>query len=278
LKWDLSANFTTIRNKVEDVGNRGEGINYIQVGNTRTQVGRSLGEWYLLETDGIFQSTTDIENYTNSEGTKIQPNAKPGDIKYVDRNDDGTINAEDRTFRGSPWPKLQTGAQFNASFMNFSLNIQLIGIFGYTLYNDVRRALDSYQQTNFRSDIDPWSATNTGGGDPRLGLATDQGIVENNRGDSDRWLENASYVRLRNLELGYNIPNNLFGDRLALSNSRVFISAQNLFTITKYKGLDPDVVGNQDPNNAQARILERGVDFGNWPASRVFSIGIQFGF
>jgi TonB-linked SusC/RagA family outer membrane protein len=273
-KWDVSANFTTIKNRVEDVGNQGEGINYIQSGNTRTQVGRSLGEWYLIETDGLFQSVPEIESYTNGAGKIIQPNAKPGDVKYIDKNGDGTINADDRNFVGSPWPKLQTGAQFNGSFKQFSLNVQLVGVFGYKIYNDVRRALDSYQQTNFRRDISPWSPTNTGTDDPRIALNTDQGIIDNNRGDSERWLDNGSYVRIRNIELGYNLPITLL-TRANIQNARIYISGQNLLTFTGYKGLDPDVVGNPDPLNSQVRILQRGVDLGNWPASRVFSLGIQ---
>ncbi|MBD0254271.1 MAG: SusC/RagA family TonB-linked outer membrane protein [Cytophagales bacterium] len=275
-KWDVSANFTTIRNRVVGVGNQGEGINYIQSGNTRTQVGRSLGEWYLLETDGLFQSDVEAREYVSSNGTVIQPNAKGGDVKYIDRNGDGQINADDRTFRGSPWPKLQTGGQFNASYGPLSLNMQLVGVFGYQIYNDVRRTLDSYQQTNFRRDVSPWSPTNTDTEDPRIGLATDPGIDFNNRGDSDRWLENAAYVRMRNLELGYNLPADLL-TRVGFQSARVFVSGQNLFTITGYKGLDPDVVGNTnpDPNSPQTRILERGVDLGNWPASRVFSVGVQ---
>ncbi len=155
-KWDVSGNFTTIRNTVESVGDRGEGINYIQVGNTRTQVGRSLGEWYLLKTDGLFQTQEEINNYTvvvNGAAKQIQPNAKPGDVKYIDQDANGTINADDRVFAGSPWPKLQTGAQFNASYGQFSFNIQVVGVFGNTLYNDVRRILDSYQLTNYRSAI-----------------------------------------------------------------------------------------------------------------------------
>ncbi|QNF32823.1 TonB-dependent receptor [Adhaeribacter swui] len=277
LKWDVSGNFTTIRNEVESVGFQGEGINYIQSGNTRTQVGRSLGEWYLLQTDGLFQTQEEVNNYVNSAGVRIQPNAKPGDVRYIDQNGDGTINSDDRTFRGSPWPKLQTGAQFNASYKQFSLNLQLVGVFGYKIYNDVRRSLDSYQQTNFRSDINPWSPTNTDTSDPRIALNTEQGIIDNNRGESDRWLENGSYVRMRNVELGYNVPPT-FLSRAGIQNARVFISGQNLFTITKYSGLDPDVVGNPDPNNAQVRILQRGVDLGNWPASRVFSLGVQCDF
>jgi len=275
-KWDVSANFTTIRNRVVGVGNQGEGINYIQSGNTRTQVGRSLGEWYLLETDGLFQSDVEAREYVNNAGIVIQPNSKAGDVKYVDRNGDGQINADDRTFRGSPWPKLQTGGQFNASYGPLSLNVQLVGVFGYQIYNDVRRVMDSYQQTNFRRDISPWSPTNTDTEDPRIGLATDPGIDFNNRGDSERWLENASYVRMRNLELGYNLPASLL-TRVGFQTARLFVSGQNLFTITGYKGLDPDVVGNTDPNLTapEIRILERGVDLGNWPASRVFSVGVQ---
>jgi hypothetical protein len=156
------------------------------------------------------------------------------------------------------------------------LNVQLVGVFGYQIYNDVRRTLDSYQQTNFRRDVSPWSPTNTDTEDPRIGLATDPGIDFNNRTDSDRWVENAAYVRMRNLELGYNLPAGML-TRVGFQSARVFVSGQNLFTITGYKGLDPDVVGNTDPNptNPQIRVLERGVDLGNWPASRVFSVGVQ---
>jgi hypothetical protein len=280
LKWDVSGNFTTIKNEVEDVGNQGEGINYIQSGNTRTQVGRSLGEWFLLETNGLFQSQEEVNNYVNAAGVRIQPNAKPGDVKYIDQNGDGTINNDDRAFVGSPWPTLQTGAQFNASYRQFSLNIQLVGVFGNKIYNDVRRALDSYEQTNFRRDISPWSPENTNTGDPRIGIATapgEQGIIDNNLGTSERWLEKGSYVRMRNVELGYNVPSALLG-RIGVQNARLFISGQNLFTITKYSGLDPDIVGNPDPNKSRTRILERGLDLGNWPASRVFSFGVQCDF
>lgn len=266
VRWDISANATTIKNTVEDVGNRGEGIDYIQIGNTRTKVGRSLGEWYLLRTDGLFQSQAEVDAYRSSNGTVIQPFAKAGDVKYIDKNNDGTINAEDRDFVGSPWPKLQTGVQFNASYMQFSLNVQFVGVFGYKIYNDVRHVLDSYQHTNFRSDISPWTESNTGTSDPRLGRDTEQGIVENNRGDSERWLENGSYFRLRNVELGYRLPTN-FASKVSLLNARFFISAQNLFTITKYTGLDPDVIGSG--------LYERGLDNGNWPASRVISLGLN---
>lgn len=266
VKWEISANTTTIKNTVEDVGNRGEGIDYIQVGNTRTKVGRSLGEWYLLRTDGLFQSQAEVESYVGPGGDMIQPFAKAGDVKYIDLNNDGIIDAEDRDFVGSPWPSLQSGLLFNASYKQFSLSVQVLGVFGYEIYNDVRKITDGYQNTNFRRDIDPWSENNTGTSDPRLGRDTEQGIIQNNRADSERWLENGSYVRLRNVEFGYQLPQSLLS-RISFINARVFVSGQNLLTFTKYTGLDPDVVGNG--------LYERGLDNGNWPASRVFSVGLQ---
>ncbi|MGI8951574.1 MAG: SusC/RagA family TonB-linked outer membrane protein [Chitinophagaceae bacterium] len=274
LKWDVSANITTIKNRVVSVGNQGidasgNHVDYLEPTNfIRAEVGHSIGEWYVIPVAGIFQSQDEIDNYKNKDGILIQPNAKPGDIKYVDVNGDGTINNSDRQYEGSPWPTLQTGAQFNASYKQFSINIQLVGIFGSKIYDDIRRVLDSYQLTNFRKDINPWSSTNTGGTDPRLAVdvPNDPEISINNMAQTSRWLENGSYVRLRNVEIGYTFPKSILGN-INFTNARLYISGQNLFTITKYKGLDPDVQGNG--------ILERGFDAGNWPSSRVFSVGFQ---
>ncbi len=266
LKWDVSGNFTTISNRVENVGNQGLNINYIQSGNTRSQVGQPVGQWYVLKTNGLFQNQGEIDAYVSKDGTKIQPDAKPGDIRYVDTDGNGRITTEDRQFVTSPWPTLQAGAQANASYGGFTLNVQLIGVFGYTVYNSIRSILDGYQNTNFRRDVSPWSSTNTGTTDPRIGLQTnDPGIQSNNLSYTDRWLENASYVRLRNIELGYTLPTTLLS-RAKVRNARVFVSGQNLFTITKYTGLDPDVTG--------ANIQERGVDNGHYPSPRVISVGI----
>ncbi|HWB91239.1 MAG TPA: TonB-dependent receptor [Puia sp.] len=276
-RWDLSGNLTTIDNKVISVGNQGTDaqghkIDYIEPANfIRAEVGHSIGQWYVIKDAGIFKSQAEVTNYVNKSGQIIQPNAKPGDVKYVDANGDGQINDDDRQYVGSPWPTLQAGAQFNASYHHFTLNIQLVGVFGYHVYDDVRRVLDSYQHTNFRKDIDPWSTANPNGKDPRLALEqpSDPSATTNNLAQTSRWLENASYVRIRNVELGYSLPDKTWS-RAGISNARIFISGQNLLTITGYKGLDPDVVGNG--------LLERGFDVGNWPPSRVLSAGIQFDF
>ena len=283
-RWNVAANFSIIRNKILSLGNLGNDPEtgrpreYIQSGNTRSQVGRSIGEYYVLKTDGIFQSKKEIDDH------KAQLlYAGPGDIRYLNlvnggSNDD--INNLDRDFAGSPFPKFTTGIQFNTSYKDLSLNIQLYGSFGQKLYNDVIRDLDAMGYSNYRKGLSYWTPTNTNTNTPRLGVSystgqpgdpqVDRGIVSNARGNSDRWIEDGSYMRLRNIELGYALPKS-FLNRLHLNESRIFISGQNLLTITKYKGLDPDVVG------ANAN-LEPGVDNGNYPSSRIVSVGLNIGF
>ncbi|MDT3403585.1 SusC/RagA family TonB-linked outer membrane protein [Mucilaginibacter terrae] len=276
-RWDIAGNISVIRNKVLSLGNlgidteTGQPKDYIQSGNTRTQVGRSIGEYFVLKTDGIFQSQAEI----NAHGAQ-SAYAKPGDIRYVNTVNGGTnddINDKDRVFAGSAFPKFTSGLQFNSGYKNFTLSLQFYGAFGQKLYNDVIRDLDSYGNSNYRRAINPWTPTNTDTSYPRLGYqfaANDRGINENARGNSDRWIENGSYLRLRNLELGYNLPNKWLS-KAGISNARIYLSGQNLFTITKYKGLDPDVVG------ANAN-LEPGVDNGNYPSSRIVSFGLGIGF
>lgn len=269
-RWDASVNFTTIKNTVESVGNQGEGIDYIQTGLTRSKKGQPIAEWYLLKTDGIFQGEDEVLAHTTDDGTLIQPAARPGDIRFVDVNEDGQITDADRDYSGkSAWPTLQAGGQFSASYKNFTLNLQLIGVYGNTIYNGVRQILDGYQNTNFRSDIRPWTSENRNTDDPRIGIATNDAALTQNAANSTRWLEDGSYLRVRNVEIGYNFDNAIFRDT-GIRDARIYLSGQNLLTLTKYSGLDPDVVGNG--------LYERGFDAGNWPSSRVYSLGLQFQF
>ncbi len=276
-KWDIAGNISIVRNKVLSLGNlgidteTGQPKDYIQSGNTRTQVGRSIGEYYVLKTDGIFQNQAEINAHKAQSAY-----AKPGDIRYVNTIDGGTnddINDKDRVFAGSAFPKFTSGLQFNSRYKDFSLTIQLYGAFGQKLYNDVLRDLDSYGNSNYRRAINPWTPGNTDTTFPRLGYqfaANDRGINENARGNTDRWIEDGSFLRLRNVELGYSFPQKLIS-KANISSLRLYVSGQNLFTITKYSGLDPDVVG-ANPN------LEPGVDNGNYPSSRIISFGLSVGF
>jgi len=280
--WDITGNISFIRNKVLELGNLGidplTGIpkNYIQSGNTRTQIGRSIGEYYLILTDGIFQNQAEIDAHRAQSDI-----AQPGDIRYVNLSDKGTgndITSDDRTYAGSPWPIFTSGIMWNGYYKNFTLNLQLYGVYGTKLYNDMRRDFDGMGYSNYRKGIVPWTAANPTDY-PRLGVAytsntpgdpdVDQGILSNVRGDTERWLENGSYLRLSNVQLGYNLPKHIL-QRWHIPSMQVYVSGQNLLTITNYSGLDPDVVG------ANAN-LEPGVDVGAWPSSRIVSFGISLG-
>ena len=284
-RWDISANLSVIRNEILALGalgldpETGQPRNYLSAGNTRSQVGRSLGEYYVLITDGIFQTQKEVDDHRAQSAY-----AKPGDIRYKNIVDDGTtddINDKDRQFAGSPWPEFTTGLQFNAGYKNFSLNIQLYGAFGQKIYNDVIRDLDAMGFSNYRRGLDYWTSGNTKTGTPRLGVSyatgvpgdppVDRGILENVRGNSDRWIEDGSYLRIRNIELSYSFPKSLL-TRFSLNDSRLYVSGQNLVTFTRYSGLDPDVIGAGNIN------LEPGVDTGNYPSSRVITVGLNIGF
>jgi hypothetical protein len=270
LNWSISGNITTIKNRVLSVGDQG-GANYIvqDPDITRAQIGHPVGSWFVLKDMGLFQNQAEIDSYKRSNGDLIEPFAKPGDVKFgADPNGTGSIGNNDRVFNGSALPNLQAGLQFNAAYKQFSLNLQLVGTFGNKIFDAVRQSLDSYQNNNFRTDIRPWTTSNPNTSDPRLGFATDAGIANNNTYASSRWIENGSYGRIRNLELGYAFSKDLLS-KWHVDNARLFVSGQNLLTVTKYKGQDPDVTGN---------LLQPGYDNGGWPPSRVFSLGINVGF
>lgn len=267
--WDVTLNFTTIQNRVVSFGD--STTRFTQLGDARTSIGRAIGEWYVLKTDGIFQNQAEIDAHTNRNGQLLQPFARPGDIRYIDSDGDGIIDTDrDRVFVGTPWAKFETGAIFNASYKNFTLNLQLYAVVGNQLYNRPRYTVDRMDQnTNFRKGASPWTPQNTNTDMPRAAIgAPDQGIAFNVLPMTDRWLESGSYLRLRNIELGYNLPN----ERLAktgFTSARIFVSGQNLLTFTKYSGLDPDITG--------VNIFERGLDNGQYPALRIISAGISFG-
>nr|MBA4165990.1 hypothetical protein [Chitinophagaceae bacterium] len=274
-KFDITANITSLKNKLLSLGGANS-TNYVQEPLTRSQIGRSLGEYYLLQSDGIFQSQDEINNYVDKNGNKIQPTAAPGDQKFIQYKTNGVsgITADDRTFRGSPWPKFQTGLIWNAGYKNFSLNVILFGSFGNKLYNGSRSLLENLQNNNsYASGLKPWTADNPNTATPRAYF----GAGNNSSADasldvigiSDRWLEDGSFVRLRNVELSYTIlPAVLKAAKI--STARLFISGQNLVTLTKYKGLDPEI--------ANSDIFSRGVDNIVYPANKIVSAGIQLGF
>jgi TonB-linked SusC/RagA family outer membrane protein len=268
-RWDATLNFTTIRNEVIAFGNAT--TKYTQLGDARTQLGRAIGEWYVLKTAGIFQNQAEIDAHKGKTGQVLQPWSQPGDIRYLDVDDDGVLDLDkDRYYAGSPWAKWEAGLILNATYKNFAVNMQWYAVVGNKLYNRPRYNVDRMDQnTNFRKEAEIWTPQNQSSEWPRAAIgAPDRGIQYNVLPQSDRWLESGSYLRLRNIEISYTLSQASL-KRIGFKECRFFVSGQNLLTITKYSGLDPDIVG--------VNIFERGLDNGQYPALRIISTGVRFG-
>jgi TonB-dependent starch-binding outer membrane protein SusC len=261
-KYSASVNFTTLKNEVLDLG---YGRDIFYTWQTKTEIGRPIGEFYLIKTAGLFQNDQDVLNHKNSKGVVIQPDAKPGDIRYVDYNDDGQINGSDRQFVGSPWAKFEMGANINISYKNFDLGIYGFGSFGSKIFNGPRSVMDRFDDnSNYRTGIRPWTPENPNTDFPRI-IYADQ---RNSRGDQDRWLEDGSYFKIRQLSLSYNVPKKYLLN--FFEQARFTITGQNLFTFTKYTGLDPEFIAPE--------IFRRGHDDAAYPNPRTFTIGAQITF
>lgn len=261
--WNANVNFTKLNNKLVALGN---GQNQSFNGNTVTRNGQPVGMWYVLQTDGIFQNQADVLAHTNAEGQVIQPTALPGDIRYKDNNGDGQITDADKTIAGSPWPKFEMG--FNGGFeykgLDFSMNWILSH--GATVYNGARSILDVVDgQHNYLAGTHPWTPENPNTDTPRANTGT----TLSSRGDTDRFLEDGSFARLKYVGIGYNLPKDIVS-KIGFDRARFSVSAQNVITITKYKGLDPEFTNGN--------IFQRGVDWGSFPNVRTYSIGVEFGF
>ena len=261
--FNASLNFTKLNNKLVSLGN---GQNEHIQGNTITRKGNAVGMWYVLQTDGLFQNQDEIQNYVSSDGTVIMPNAQPGDIRFKDVNDDGEITNEDKDIVGSPWPEFEMGFNAGASYKGFDFSMNWIASHGATIYNGFRSTVDRFDDdSNYRTGIKPWTAENPNTDFPRIV----KGTTLNARGDSDRFLESGDFIRLKYIGLGYNLPENIL-QKVGLTSARLSLSAQNILTITKYKGLDPEF--------SNGNIFERGVDIGSFPNLRTYSFGVEFAF
>lgn len=263
LKYYINANITTLKNKVTNLG---YGRNNIFVGNTVTQIGEPAGMWYVLQTDGLFQSADEVNSYQNADGRIIQPSAKPGDIRYRDNNGDGQITNDDKVVVGSPWSDVELGINLGASYKNFSLTMNWFGAFGATVYNGYHSLVDRFDDnSNYRAGIQPWTPESPNTDVPRMYY----GSTLNSRGDTDRWLESGNFMRLKYLSVSYALPEDWL-KRIGFQSGQLILSGQNLLTFTKYKGLDPEF------NNAS--IYERGFDNFSFPNLKTYSLGLQFGF
>ncbi|WP_298881724.1 TonB-dependent receptor [uncultured Polaribacter sp.] len=266
--FSINGNVSYLENEVTFLGN---GVDFLSGGAsiqsstypiTRTQVGQTVNSFYGFKTNGIFQNQTEIDNYVNSAGTIIQPNAQPGDFKWVDLNDDGTIDSDDRDFLGSSIPKFTYGFTFNADYKNFDLLIFGQGAAGNKIFQGLRR-LDVVNANYQTSALGRWVGEGTSNTFPRL---TTNDSNNNFSNPSDFYLEDGDYFRIKTLQVGYTLPNNVL-QKYGVSKLRIYLTAENLFTFTKYSGYDPEIGGG---------IF--GIDRGYYPQAKTNQIGINLQF
>ena len=266
LKWTTDFNFSTVDNEVTKLGPSGDPLLSTGGAGNRhiTKIGEPIGSYYGYKTDGIYQNQAEIDN----SGIVDQiATPRPGDFKWVDVNKDGFINSADRTTIGNYLPDFTYGLNNRFEYDNFEFSFLLQGVEGNEVLNLTRRHMgngeanyNSYSEWNnrWRSESQP--------GNGLIPRANRSGGNSNNR-PSDYQVEDASYLRLRNVTLAYNFPETALGDKI--NNLRVYLSGTNLFTKTDYLGFNPEVNNQEDNTNVQ------GEDYGAYPLSSVITFGLN---
>jgi TonB-linked SusC/RagA family outer membrane protein len=267
LRWTTNFNIGANRNEIIDLGNvkgdvpAGGASGHLQLANSGIlRVGEPIGIFYGLVTDGIFQNQAEID-------ASAQKTAKPGDRRYKDLTPDGVINSSDRTILGQAQPKYIFGFTNNFSYKGFDLNIFFVGSQGNSIYNINRYELESMTGISNQSAVtlDRWTPENPSNEIPR---ATSTGTPYQ---VTSRQVEDGSYIRMRNIQLAYNFPSSWM-ERLKISSAKLYISGQNLLTITDYSGYDPEVSRFGQDN------LSFGIDYGSYPKAKTYMLGLNIGF
>lgn len=267
--YNLSVNGAYNENKINKIPNQDgliqEGANVL-FNNAqqfyRAQDGFPIGYFWGYETLGVFQNVAEVQAYTNGEGEPIQKAAEPGDLIYADNNGDGKITAEDKTLIGDPNPDFTFGFTVGAEYKGFDISINANGAAGHQIVQSYRSVTDRY--SNYTKDIlNRWHGEGTSNTIPKL---TENG--KNFTEFSDLYVEDADFLRINNIVLGYNFTELINND--FFNNVRFYVSAQNLFTFTKYSGMDPEVGFGES--------FSRGVDLGYYPRPTTFLAGIDVKF
>jgi len=277
LNWTLSFNGSHYQNEIRKIDGTAEfffspGIGRIGF-NPINQIGSPIGSFYGLETDGLFMNESDVNSHASQDG------AAPGRIKFVDTNGDGAISAADRTIIGSPHPDFTGGLDFGLQYKNWDLNTSFFASIGNDIF-DIQKEFYIFRtfSTNVREDLLSKSAIVENGqvvNNPKY-PRIDLNDTFSGGQPSDFYVEDGSYLRLRNLQIGYTLPGGILP---GLRNARIYVQGENLLTITGYDGLDPSLpAANISSGGADIRDQRFGVDSGTYPTSRVFSLGINASF
>ena len=267
--FGASANFSYLKNELIDLGNA-DGFemrdNVHIIGNvSRAENGYPYPYFYGYLTNGIFQNQEQINNYVNKDGVMLQPNAKPGDVIFVDRDHSGAIDDADKTMIGKGTPDWTFGINLNGSYKNFDISMLISGSIGQDILDVTRRT--DLRYVNLPAEfMKRWHGEGTSNTMPRFVWNSDDS--NQNWRISDLYVKNGNFARIKNLQIGYTLPkawtNKFFVDRL-----RVYVAAENLLTITPYDGLDPELGGDESSN---------GIDRGYYPQARTFMVGFNLGF
>lgn len=274
-KYEVGLNFATLNNKVLSLAS-GEPIPGGRIDNgvyaTLTTVGQPIGSFYLYEMDGIFQNQAEIIA-SAYQGNYI----RPGDVRFKDVNGDGMINEKDRKFLGSAIPKYTYGATANFGYGNFDLSVFFQGQYGNKLYLQVNQDIEGfYRAFNLTQRVydERWHGEGTSNTMPRVSWLGST----NNKTPSSRFLEDGSYIRLKNVQLGYNIPQNVIS-KWKIKGIRIYFTGQNLWTLTKYTGLDPEMHTSDNLNSEKYRgDVAAGIDWGTYPSAKSYILGLNLNF
>jgi TonB-linked SusC/RagA family outer membrane protein len=267
LNFSANGNVAYLKNEVTYVASDANYItgdaSFQSMGSvTRTQAGESYNSFYGYQTAGIFQTQAEVNAYTNATGGLIQPSALPGDFRWVDNNGDGKITDLDKAFLGNSIPKYTFGLTLNFEYKSFDMMAFLSGAAGNKVFQGLRR-LD-ISNANWQTDaMTRWTGEGTSNDYPRL---TSSDLNSNFAYMSNFYLEKGDYLRLKVFQLGYTLPTDLV-NKIDASKVRFYLSAENLFTMTKYTGYDPEIGGGVF-----------GIDKGVYPQARSFMLGVQLQF
>ena len=234
---------------------------------SRAQVGQPIGFFYGFKTAGILQNQQEVNEYVGPTGQPYFNDQRPGDVRFVDQNQDGLIDEKDKVYLGNPNPDFELGIQLNFEYKNVYLNTTMAGKFGMQVMQSYRSFADSPKQ-NYTSDVfDRWHGEGTSDKMPRLSSVSNR----NTNFVSDIFMQNADYLRINNLTLGYNF-NEVLKDFKFMSNLKFYVAVNNLYTFTNYDGMDPEVRFGHDASWAS------GVDLGLYPQARTVMFGLSADF
>ncbi|WP_080238989.1 SusC/RagA family TonB-linked outer membrane protein [Spirosoma rigui] len=268
--YELNVTGSLLKNQIQSLApgvpyvDQPLGTNRLQLAATRNAPGQSLASFYGYKVIGLFNSAEEVRSAPTQEGAGV------GRFRYADINGDGVINDADRTFLGSPVPKFTGGVNLQLNYKGFDVAAYMYTSLGSKIFNMSKWFTDFYPSFSGAAISarvkDSWTPTNTNTMQP---IFEDVSNFSTNQVPNSFYVENGSYLRMQNITIGYTLPTGTL-DRIGLSRVRISLAANNLFTVTGYKGLDPGVGGGADQNF--------GIDVGNYPITRSYNVGLNVGF